>query len=93
MLDGKIGEYVVVARRSGNTWYVGGMTNWTPRTLDINLAALGIAEGTTIDMFCDGKKAAKDGTDYLRKSVTLPADGVVSVELAPGGGVMMKIVK
>ena len=93
VLDGKLGEYVVVARRNGNTWYVGGMTNWTPRTLDINLAPLGLAEGTTLDMFCDGKKATKDGADYVRKSVTLPANGVVSVELAPGGGVMMKIVK
>ena len=91
VLDGKIGEYVVVARRSGNTWYVGGMTNWTPRTLDINLATLGITEGTLVDIFCDGKNADKEGSDYIRKVVTCPASGVISVDLAPGGGVMMVV--
>ena len=93
VLDGKIGEYVVVARRSGNTWYVGGMTNWTPRTLSVNLSALGLSEGALVDLFCDGKNAAKNGTDYTRKSVTLPAEGTISVDLAPGGGFMMKVVK
>ena len=91
VLDGKIGEYVVTARRSGNTWYVGGMTNWDARTLEVNLSQLGLAEGATLDIFCDGKNAAKDGADYSRKSVTLPADGVVSIDLAPGGGFMLTV--
>ena len=93
VLDGKLGEYVVVARRSGNTWYVGGMTNWTLRTLDINLSQLGLASGTTLDIFCDGKKAAKDGADYTRKSITLPEGGVISIDLAPGGGFMLMATK
>lgn len=93
VLDGKIGEYVVVARRSGNAWYVGGMTNWDPRTLEVNLSTLGIAEGTLVDIFCDGKNAAKDGTDYTRKAVTCPEGGVISIDLAPGGGFMLKIAK
>ena len=93
VLDGKIGEYVVVARRSGNAWYVGGMTNWDPRTLEVNLSTLGIAEGTLVDIFCDGKNAAKDGTDYIRKAVTCPEGGVISIDLAPGGGFMLKIAK
>ena len=91
VLDGKIGEYVVTARRSGNTWYVGGMTNWTPRILEVNLSQLGIAAGAEIDLFADGKRASVDGTDYTRQSITLTESGVISVELAPGGGFMLTV--
>lgn len=89
VLDGKIGEYIVTARRSGEKWYVGGMTSWTPRTLEVDLSKLGIAAGATVELFCDGKDAAKDATDYIRKSIELPSNGVLTVELAPGGGFMM----
>ena len=89
VLDGKIGEYIVTARRSGEKWYVGGMTSWTPRTLEVDLSKLGIAAGATVELFCDGKNAAKDATDYIRKSIELPSNGVLTVELAPGGGFMM----
>ncbi len=33
VLDGEMGEYCVTARRKGNDWYVGGITNWTPRDI------------------------------------------------------------
>ena len=91
VLDGKIGQYVITARRSGKTWYVGGMTNWTPRILEVNLSQLGIAAGAEIDIFADGKRASVDGTDYTRQSITLPESGVISVELASGGGFMLTV--
>ena len=40
-LDGKVGEYVLVARRNGANWYVGAMTSWTPRDLSLDLSFLG----------------------------------------------------
>src|SRR5581483_7518453 len=40
VLDGKIAEYVLVARKSGNDWYVGAMTDWTPRDLEIDFSFL-----------------------------------------------------
>lgn len=91
VLDGKIGEYIVTARRSGEKWYVGGMTSWTPRSLEVDLSKLGIAAGATVELFCDGKDAAKDATDYCRKSITLSESRVIKIELAPGGGFMMVI--
>ena len=93
VLDGKIGQWVVTARRSGNTWYVGGMTNWDARTLEVDLSQLGLPAGTQLDIFADGKRAATDGTDYTRKSIALPESGVVSIDLAPGGGFMIKSTK
>lgn len=89
VLDGKIGEYIVTARRSGERWYVGGMTSWTPRTLEVDLSKLGVAAGATVELFCDGKDAAKDATSYCRKAITLSESRTIKIELAPGGGFMM----
>lgn len=89
VLDGKIGEYIVTARRSGEKWYVGGMTSWTPRTLEVDLSKLGVAAGATVELFCDGKDAAKDATSYCRKSITLSELRTIKIELAPGGGFML----
>ena len=43
-LDGRIGEWAAVARRSGETWYVGAITDWTARELDIPTDFLGGGE-------------------------------------------------
>ena len=89
VLDGKIGEYVVTARRSGNKWYIGGMTNWTPRTLDVDLSKLGIAAGATVELFCDGKLAFDDATSYVHNTFALPESKTLKIDLAPGGGFMI----
>ena len=86
VLDGKIGEYVVTARRSGDKWYIGGMTSWTPRTLDVDLSKLGIAAGTTVELFCDGKLADDDATSYVHSTFALPESKVLKIRMAPGGG-------
>jgi alpha-glucosidase len=41
VLNNKVGNYIVVARRSGAQWYLGAMTDWTPRVLDVPLSFLG----------------------------------------------------
>lgn len=93
VLDGKIGEYVVTARRKGNTWYIGGMTNWTARTLEVDLSQI-LAEGNyTADMFRDGANAHRIASDYKREKITLPASRKLTVHLAPGGGFMMQVAK
>lgn len=89
VLDGKIGEYIVTARRSGEKWYVGGMTSWTPRTLEVDLSKLGIAAGATVELFCDGKLAFDDATSYVHNTFALPESKVLTINMAPGGGFMM----
>ena len=60
VLDAKIGEYVVVARRSGRDWYIGAMTNWTPRELEIDLSFL--PAGTLrMEAYQDGVNAEPHG--------------------------------
>ena len=86
-LDGKIAEYVVIARRSGSTWYVGALGNWDARDLEIDLSPLGIqhAEG---EAFVDGANAHRAARDY-RKVETAVHGAKWKVHLAPGGGAVL----
>lgn len=92
-LEGKIGEYIVMARRQGETWYVAGLTNWDERTLELDLSFL---EGNDfqIELFEDGINADRVGKDYRYRKFLLRADKgkKQKIHLAPGGGFIMKIV-
>ena len=90
ILDGKVGEYIVSAKRKGGTWYIGAITDWNARTIEINLKELGITSGT-VTMFVDGPNAHRKGVDYQKKTMAVPADGKLTLELAPGGGAAVAI--
>jgi len=84
-LAGRIGEYVAIARRKGDTWYVGAMTNWDPRELMLDFSFL--SEGRySAYVFEDGVNAHREGTDYYSHGEELGKDSVLKVKLAPGGG-------
>lgn len=89
-LDGKIGEYIVTARRHGNTWYVGGMTNWDARDIEVDLSFLK-EKGKTVTLFKDGINAHRSGRDYKKENIKLNDKDKVKIHLAPGGGFAMKI--
>jgi len=84
-LDGKVGEYVCIARRKGTTWYAGAMTNWDQRNLTIDLSFLGNGSYRAI-FFEDGINANKDATDYKKTVTTVTANDKLSISLASGGG-------
>ena len=85
VLDGRMGEYTVVARRKDNTWYVAAMTDWTARDLTIDLSFL--AEGTYhADIFSDGENAEKEATDYKHTKQNVKSGDRLDVHLASGGG-------
>ncbi|MCD8177323.1 MAG: glycoside hydrolase family 97 protein [Tannerellaceae bacterium] len=89
-LDGRVGEYVAIARRSKDDWYVGGMTNWDSRELEIDLSFLGKGD-YRIELFRDGVNASRVPHDYKKETLTVPADRKVKINMAPGGGFAMKI--
>lgn len=89
-LKSEVGEYVAMARRKGAKWYVGAITDWTPRDLTLDLSPLKVA-GKTATVFKDGVNAEKFAQDYVKTTLTIPADGKVIVHLAPGGGVALEI--
>ena len=89
-LDGKVAQYVAVARRSGDVWYVGAMTDWDAREMTLDLGFLPEGE-YEMEIFRDGVNAKKIASDYKRVVVMLPSDRKVSLSMAPGGGWVARI--
>jgi alpha-glucosidase len=91
-LDGKVGEYAALARKKGDTWYVGAMTNWTARdlTLDFSFLEKGIYEAT---VFEDGINSDRDATDYKKEVVKILSVDKINIHLSPGGGWAARIEK
>jgi alpha-glucosidase len=85
VLDAKIAEYVVVARRNGRDWYVGGMSDWSARDLDIDLSFL--PDGNfTMDAYQDGVNADRYASDYKKTRVSVNKSTKLKIHFAPGGG-------
>ena len=85
VLDAKLGEYVLLARRSGKDWYVGAMTNWTGRDLEVDLSFL--PKGTlSMDSYQDGVNADRFASDYKRAKSKVTSSQKLKITLAPGGG-------
>lgn len=90
VLQGKLGEYIVVARRIGNDWYIGGMTDWNARTIKLDLSFL--ADGLyRSKLFTDGINAYKNASDYRMKEQILHAGKELKIEMASGGGFAMSL--
>ena len=87
-LDGEVGHYLVMARRKGNTWYVGAINDWERRTVTVDLSALGIS-GDRVTTFTDGPNAHRKGVDYQKKTVNVRGVSKLTLELAPGGGAVI----
>lgn len=90
VLDAKTGDYLLIARRSGNDWFVGGMTDWSSRELELDLSFL--AAGTyNIDIFQDGINADRYAQDYRHLKKDVKSGDKLKIEMAPGGGWVAKI--
>ena len=85
VLDGKMGEYIITARRSGDTWYIGGITNWDARDLEVDLSFLG-DKTYSGKLFKDGVNAHRIARDYQSETIQAKKGDKVKVHLAPGGG-------
>lgn len=84
-LDGKISEYVAVARRSGSDWYVGAMTDWTARELELDFSFL--PDGKfSMDAYQDGVNADRMASDYKMVKLQVNKTTRLKIRLAPGGG-------
>ena len=86
VLAGRPGESIVVARQHGADWYVGAMTNWEARDLEIPLSFLG-AWAYEAQIFADGDDADKVATSLKITRRRAKAGDRLPVHLAPGGGV------
>ena len=93
VLDGAFSDYVAMARRSGDTWYVGIFSDWTARKVELDLSKI-LGEGEYVaEVFRDGPNADMLGEDYIREVVTVLTSRKVVADMAPAGGYVMKITK
>ena len=92
IVEGKMGEYIITARKSGEEWYLGGLTNWDARKIDLKLNFL--EEGTfDAKIFRDGVNAHARGEDYIIEKVKVSSSDMLSIDMSSGGGVAIKFIK
>jgi alpha-glucosidase len=85
VLDARIADYVVVARRNGKDWYIGAMNDWTPRSLDIDVSFL--SDGNfKMDAYQDGVNADRNASDYRKTTTQVNRNTKLKLQLASGGG-------
>lgn len=90
VLDGKMGEYIITARRKGDTWFVGGLNNWDARDVEVDLSFLSSGSHKAV-LFKDGVNAHRTARDYKREEVRVSSTQPLKVHLAPGGGFTLQI--
>lgn len=91
-LCGEVGKYLAMARQKNDVWYVGALTNWDSRDMELDLSFLGEGEYKA-EIFEDGINADRVGKDYKRKVIPVPADRRLKIHMASGGGHVMRIWK
>jgi len=84
-LEGKIGEYVVMARKNGKKWYIAAMTNWDARTFNIPLTFLD-GKKYKIEILKDGVNVDKHASDYILFTQEISKGETLSIPMAAGGG-------
>jgi alpha-glucosidase len=84
-LDGKVGEYAVLARQRSGTWYAAAMGNWDQRDIILDLSFLG--PGTyEAEIFKDGINADREATDFKQEWIKLSGKDKLPIHLSTGGG-------
>lgn len=84
-LEGEIGEYVIVARKNGKNWYIGGMTDWQARNFKVPLTFLD-GKKYKIEILKDGINVAKHAADYQIVNQIIISGDMLSIDMAAGGG-------
>jgi alpha-glucosidase len=85
VLAAKLGDFVCVARRKGQDWYIGAMTDWTSRTLEIDLSFLPAGRFQML-AYEDGPNAGRMGHDYKSTTTDVNKTTRLKLTLASGGG-------
>jgi alpha-glucosidase len=85
VLEAKVGEYLIIARKNNNKWYIGAMTNEVSREFTINLSFLDDEEYTA-DIIKDGINADRYARDYKKEIKTVIKSDSLKIKLAQGGG-------
>lgn len=90
ILSGKVGEWIVTAREKDGVWYVGGLTSWELRTVDVAMDFLGEGKWSA-EIMTDGANSHLTASDYRTEQRSIEATDTLTIKMAPGGGFAMII--
>lgn len=91
ILAGKMGEYIITARRSGDAWHVGGLTDWTPRRKEVDLSFLNPGRRYEAVLFADAPDADSQPSKFTLSRRTVDSKTRLEIDMAPGGGFALKL--
>ena len=86
VLTAEAGEYIITAKRKGDKWFIGGITNSKPRDLKITLNFLEAGKKYQMTSFADGVNADIMAMDYLRSESNVENSTVLPIKMARNGG-------
>lgn len=86
VIDAKVGEYVVVARKKGSRWFIGAMSAGNARTVNVPLDFLGEGGKRTLTFFADGVNADRQAFDYVKGESQVDKSSVLTLKLERNGG-------
>ncbi len=90
VVDAKIGQYIIIARRSGTTWYLGALNNWQPRDFRLQLNFLPGPETFQATSLVDGVNANRSACDYVKARYdSVRATNHLPLNLKSGGGAVV----
>lgn len=90
VIDARVGDYILLVRRSGSDWFVGALTDWDKRQLELDLSFL--PEGNyELEIFRDGINADRHAQDYKHLRMSARSGEKIKIDLAPGGGWVARI--
>lgn len=89
--SGEMGKYIVSVRKRGANWYVGGLTNWDGRDVELDFGFLPVGSDFRATLFADGINADKQAQDYRKEVLTLNRESKLKLHMASGGGFALKL--
>jgi alpha-glucosidase len=92
-IEAKVSDYVAIARQAKNDdWYIGAMTDWTARKLDIRLSFLPVGSYKML-VWKDGINADRNAKDFKMETISVTIDSTITISMAKGGGYVARIIK
>ena len=90
VINAKVGEYITIARRKGDEWYIGSMTDWTGRKIKIPLDFL--SEGNySAEIYSDIEESNKNPNMLEKEEYLVTSKDIIITQLVSGGGNVIKV--
>lgn len=92
VVEGEVAKYIAIARKKGDVWYLGTMTNWDEREILLDLTFLG-GGNYKAEIFRDNVNSNRNASDYAREVLNVPSDKKIEISMKSGGGCAIRLYK